>query len=111
MNNVANFNRRICNDYFLSLVITEYSSANVSFIGTEESLSSPITSPPTSPCMPPFTPCYVQELLDSASSSVESDCDNSILDDSLASSNDSDFDIMNPRLNTTFQQNQMGSGN
>ena len=29
MNNVANFNRRICNDYFLSLVITECSSANV----------------------------------------------------------------------------------
>ena len=30
MNNVTNFNRRICNDYFLSLVIIECSSANVS---------------------------------------------------------------------------------
>ena len=55
------------------------------FIGMEESPSSPITSPPTSPCMPPFTPCYVQEPLDSASSSVESYCDNFILDDSLVS--------------------------
>ena len=57
------------------------------FIGMEQLLSSPITSPPTSPCMPPFTPCYIQELLDSASSSVESDCDYSILDDSLALDN------------------------
>ena len=68
------------------------------FIGMEESLSSPIISPPTSPCMPPFTPCYVQESLDSASSSVESDCDNSILDDSLASSNDSDFSHVQDEL-------------
>ena len=68
------------------------------FIGMEESLSSPITSPPTSPCMPPFTPCYVQEPLDSASSSVESDCDYSILVDSLASSNDSDFSHMQDEL-------------
>ena len=64
----------------------------------EESLSSPITFPPTSPCMPPFTPCYVQEPLDSASSFVESDCDNSILDDSLASSNHSDFSHMQDEL-------------
>ena len=48
--------------------------------------------------MPPFTSCYVQEPLDSASSSVESDCDNSILDDSLASSNDSDFSHMQDEL-------------
>ena len=66
--------------------------------GMEESLSSPITSPPTSPCMPPFTPYYVQEPLDSASWSVECDCDNCILDNSLASSNDSDFSHMQDEL-------------
>ena len=68
------------------------------FIGMKESLSSPITSPPTSPCMPPFTTCYVQEPLDSAFSSVESDCDYSILDNSLASSNDSEFSHMQDEL-------------